>query len=161
MFERLRDSHFTPWLRHRRKRNPSYGPPTHAWPVEAKDNIPHINWLLHLPDELQEPFEEKLPSWLSSVAGAIDCRPAAIHAQGIWGPMGLARYCLKGINPSDAKAKFIRPEFQGIVYGKRCGVSVNLGPAARRRHRLDQARAGAQGRRNAHRAAEGASPSAG
>jgi len=40
----------------------------------------------------------------------------------------------KGINPRHAKLYRVRfPEAQGLAHGKRCGISANLGPAARER----------------------------
>ena len=52
--------------------------------------------------------------------------------------MGTAQYCMKGINPYHAGRRFIRPENQGTVYGKRVGINRSLGKAARRKPVLKQ-----------------------
>ncbi len=52
-FERLRDNHFTRWLRYRdqlarKSGRPGLGPPTYAWVIEVKDGYTHIHWCVHV-----------------------------------------------------------------------------------------------------------------
>lgn len=49
--------------------------------------------------------------------------------------MPLARYACKGIRPDHARRMYIKPIAQGIVVGKRSGVSRALGKAAIKRRR--------------------------
>ena len=48
---------------------------------------------------------------------------------------------LKGINPKYGPFYRVRPEGQGEVHGKRCGLSKNLGLAARERFNMKKAAA--------------------
>lgn len=47
------------------------------------------------------------------------------------GVLGLCRYLLKGIEPAVAYRFGIRPEYQGIIWGKRLGYSESLGQQRR------------------------------
>jgi len=138
-FERLRDNHFSRWLRYRSQkaqkagRRP-FGAPTHAWVIEAKDGYQHVHWNLHMPTSLEKEFLKRLPKWLEKAAGKIEMPLGVIHSQPIT-DFGYSRYCMKGLEPHHAKARWVRPEAQGTVVGKRCGTSLNLGPSARKRHR--------------------------
>jgi hypothetical protein len=139
-FERLRDNHFTRWLRYqsqkaRKAGRPGYGPPTYTWVIEAKDGYPHVHWNLHIHPSLRKPLLKKTEAWLERAAGEIEKPFGAIHSTPITNTRGLARYCMKGIDPHQAKARHIRPEYQGTVTGKRCGVSESLGLSARRAFR--------------------------
>lgn len=136
-FERLRDNHFTRWLRYQSQKasktgKPSFGPPTYTWVIEAKNGYPHVHWNLHIHPSLKNPLLKRIEKWLQKVAGEIEKPLGAIHSIPITNTNGLAKYCMKGIDPYQAKAKFIRPEYQGAVTGKRCGVSASLGPSARK-----------------------------
>lgn len=135
LFERLRDNHFTRWLRYlcQRDLRSDYAPPTYTWVVENSGGHTHVHWAVHLPKDLQAAFQVKLRDWLARVAG--DYLESAIKVGSIYGAGGLAAYCMKGLHPSCAAKYQIRHKPQGLVYGKRCGVSENLGPAARKRHR--------------------------
>ena len=140
LFERIRDNHFTRWLRYqsekaRKQHRAGFGPPVYTWVIEAKDGYPHVHWNLHLHPSLQREFPQKVEKWLEKVAGEIVKPLGAVHSMKITHSNGMAKYCMKGIDPYQAKAKFIRPEAQGTVVGKRCGVSESLGPAARRAYR--------------------------
>jgi hypothetical protein len=144
-FERFRDNHFTRWLRYqsqkaRKAGRPDFGPPTYTWVIEAKDGYPHVHWNLHIHPSLKKPLLAKIEKWLAKAAGEIEKPFGAVHSTAITNTNGLARYCMKGIDPYQAKAKFIRPEYQGTVIGKRCGVSESLGPSARRAFRETRAR---------------------
>lgn len=135
-FERLRDNHFTRWLRYvsRRGKGGGYGPPTYVWVLENDAGYAHIHWMVHVPAALRKRFETKVVEWVARVAGPIRCVPSAISLEEVTGSGGLGRYLMKGINPHVPKHFHVRPDPQGVVHGKRCGVSECLGPAARGRH---------------------------
>lgn len=134
-FEKLRDNHFTRWLRYqsRRSRRSNYGPPTYAWVIEHKGGDTHVHWMAHIPASLKKAFETKLPQWLAAVAGVVRCESSAIKVKPIDRLLGLGRYFMKGIDPRHAPAYHVRSVPQGVVYGKRCGISKCLGPTARAR----------------------------
>ena len=97
----------------------------------------HSHLLFHLPAEY------RVGRKLDELTVALE-RLVALHGDGIWSeyavklkiwrdPDGL--YLLKGGGPEvwrlfRIKKKFREP--QGVIHGKRCGTSQNLGPAARR-----------------------------
>lgn len=131
-FEKLRDNRFGPWLRRPRKGQPlNVAPPTYAWSFEAAGGVLAVHWLVHIPVGRVGEFREKLPQWLDAVA-SITC-PSAIDVRYAPKPMGAAKYALKGIDPIYAPVYDIQAEAQGIVHGKRSGVSACLGPTMRRR----------------------------
>ncbi|WP_339078292.1 hypothetical protein QQM41_15045 (plasmid) [Acetobacter sp. AC2005] len=84
-----------------------------------------------MPEELREEFEKKLPKWIENIVGPIKDLGGCINIKEIYGVMGVARYCMKGISPIQAGRRHIRPEEQGIVYGKRVAISRSLGKKAR------------------------------
>jgi len=137
-FERLRDNHFTRWLRYRTKGSV---PPTYVWVIENTNGHTHVHWLVHLPVRLKAAFSTKLPTWVPSVAGAIHCE-AAINVKPAQNVPGLRKYMLKTINPKLAHFYRVRPHPKGRVVGKRCGISKNLGPTAREQHRIARASRG-------------------
>lgn len=134
-FERLRDNHFTRWLRYQSARttHQGYGPPTYAWTIENVDHT-HVNWLVHIPRPITKAFRKKLPVWVRTVSGDGELLSNMIHFEPIVGVTGISRYVLKGTDPRPAKKQRIDAEPQGLVTGKRCGISVCLGRAARDRY---------------------------
>jgi hypothetical protein len=126
-FEKLRDNHFVRWLRHRRE-----VPAHYVWAVENSGGDTHVHWVVHIPKSLRAKFDTKLPEWLTRVAGTIRC-PEAIKIKPVWYLPTLLPYLLKGLDPCFTAPYGIKHIPQGLVYGKRCGVSKSLGPASRTR----------------------------
>jgi hypothetical protein len=134
-FEKIRVSHFRPWLVYQSKksRRLDFGRPTYAWVIENGGGHTGAHWLVHVPERLQAEFRKKLPKWLETCAGPVNS-PQALDIQKADTPHKAGLYMAKGINPRYAKLYRVRfPEAQGLVHGKRCGISANLGPAARER----------------------------
>jgi hypothetical protein len=127
-FEKLRDNHFVPWLRYRRA-----VPAHYVWVLENQGGDTHVHWVVHVPPSLREAFRTKVPEWLGQVAGTILCAESAINIKPVTNLRSLARYLLKGMDPRYAPRYSVRCVSQGLVHGKRCGVSKSLGPAARTR----------------------------
>src|SRR5262245_34087159 len=67
-FERLRDNHFTRWLRYHTRGGV---PPTYVWVIENTKGYTHVHWLLHLPAHLKPAFAAKLLDWVPAVAGTV------------------------------------------------------------------------------------------
>jgi hypothetical protein len=128
IFEKLRDNHFVRWLRYGTS-DLSY----YVWVIENSGGNTHVHWVLHLPKSLRAAFEIKLAEWLARVAGPITCRQSAIKIQAVTNLRGLGLYLLKGMDPRYAARCGVKDVPQGLVYGKRCGVSKSLGPASRAR----------------------------
>ena len=109
----------------------------------------HAHNLIYVPRHLLAGFTGMLPRWTGNPAVPKDQWPDMKRKEhvlgygqdGIWQLMrvydhgvGLRRYLLKGA--SDRWNRLgIRHSDQGIVVGKRCGSSNNLGPTARGRYR--------------------------
>jgi hypothetical protein len=81
-------------------------------------------------------IRSKLREWLARVAGTIACRESAINIKPVTNLRGLGLYLLKGMDPRYAPRCGVKHIPQGLVYGKRCGISKTLGPASRTRLRL-------------------------
>jgi hypothetical protein len=157
MFERLRDRHFTKWLRDiaQRKNRPDWLPACYVWSIEGTRGYPNIHWLVHIPPALKTKFEAKLKKWLQRLAGPLnmDQRPVVVGPADE--PKGATLYLLKGLDPRYAKLLKIRVKPQGPVSGKRAGMSVSLGPAARARYVVralptSESQVGTRGARKRH-----------
>lgn len=135
-FMRLLDEKFGPWWRRpsRRLKLGNQGSPVYAWIAENGAGHHGIHWAVHVPAHRRADFEERLPAWLRAVAGDIT-EGVTIHTAKIYSPQGLRLYLLKGCDPHYAQFCKIDFQDQGIVHGKRSGVSRSL-------QRLARARAG-------------------
>jgi hypothetical protein len=135
MFEQLRDRHFTKWLRDRAtsRSKPEWLPALYVWAIEGTKGHPNIHWLLHIPPPLRTEFGSKLGSWLTRLASPFTEGQRPILVQSAYDPMGATLYLLKGADPKCGRLYKIKTRPQGLVIGKRAGMSKALGPAARAR----------------------------
>lgn len=134
VFEKLRDNHFTRWLRYQSlRRRPDWTPAYYVWSIENHGGDTHVHWIVHIPKALRAEFREKLPLWLARVAGTVHCSASAINVEPVTRLRGLERYVLKGMDPHYARRYRVRHDPQGLVFGKRCGISKSLGPTAIKR----------------------------
>ena len=137
---------FTRWLLHQSQKalkqgRPDYGPSTYETVIEAPDGHFHVHWTVHVPSKLQALFVKTLPRWIEKTCGPARS-DAVIDVREVETVMALGRYCMKGIDPHQARRYFVEAEDQGVVFGKRVGISRSLGPKARRK---EQARRSATG----------------
>lgn len=132
-FRHLRKNRFGRWLRYHSRRINDPMPPHDRWNIEDKNGYPHVHWAVFVPEALEKAFRAQLPKWLADVAGEIACE-TAIHIDSIYASHSLGRYQMKGLQPHVARQYHVRSQPQGVVFGKRCGVSRALGPAERRRY---------------------------
>jgi len=133
MFERLRDNHFTKWLRDtaRRRKRPDWMPAHYVWAIEGTHGHPNIHWLVHVPAEIKREFETKLSRWMARLAGPLNSDQRPILVQATFDATGAALYLLKGTDPRYGRKYRIKTSPQGTVRGKRAGMSKSNGPAAR------------------------------
>ena len=129
-FRQLLKSRFARWLR-RNPKNRRQRPPTYVWCFEAAGNQIAVHWLVHIPRGLIREFRRELPAWVDATAGKIHDVSFVKHRP-IYNLIGARRYILKGTDPKIARQWKITPSDQGIVIGKRCGFSQNLGPVSRK-----------------------------
>lgn len=133
-FQKLREAHFGQWCRRPgRKSGLASCSPTFAWVREAA-GAHGAHWLVHVPPGRERDFEKRLPKWLASVAGQ-EPEIGAIKVEPAYKPSGAKLYMLKGIDPVYADFYGVTHVPQGVIDGKRAGVSQNLGPLAKRRMR--------------------------
>jgi hypothetical protein len=64
---------------------------------------------------------------------AVLVKPTGSGQRGSGGPLGWWRYICKGLHPVDAMQRYIKPQRQGDITGKRTGMTENLNRAARLR----------------------------
>ena len=119
------------WWDHKRKAEPSLGALTDVRVWENKHGILHVNWLVRVPEHLEEEFDKKLDRWLGKV---VPDQPAeAVKKTAIYNLNGLLKYVLKGTEQNNADRFGIDPVNQGEVWGRRAAASINLGKVARDR----------------------------
>ena len=115
-----------------------------VWARERSDKgsspTEHAHLVFHLPDEWRQ--GERRAEIIAILERLIDR-----HGGGLYGDWTLklthhtngdVRYLLKGGTPEvwrDHKVKRKWRRSQGLIHGKRCGTTENIGPAARRRWR--------------------------
>ncbi|MGY6286078.1 hypothetical protein ACXIT0_24845 [Methylorubrum extorquens] len=134
-FERLRDNHYTRWLRYRSQKpfRRDHGEATYVWVIENASGHTHVHWMVYVPRVLIREFKTKVPAWTATVSGSAEISDGTIHIEPVDRPTGLGKYLMKGLDPRIAKQHRIDHVPQGIVHGKRCGISKCLGKAARER----------------------------
>jgi hypothetical protein len=133
-FMTLLDRKFGPWWR-RPSRHLKIGPqgaPAYAWVAEAAGGYPGIHWVLHIPQTRRTDFIARLPKWLKNIAGDLhdEC---AFNVGTVYRAPGLRSYLLKGCDPNYADFCKFDCVPQGVVHGKRSGVSRSLQRTARSR----------------------------
>lgn len=134
-FQVLRSRRFARWASYKPSgaQFPRNGSPTDAWVLEAPNSHHNIHWLLYVRPERQREFIERLEIWVSEVFGEIGTGERVVHVQHADRPAGAAKYMAKGADPKYVSFYWLddvaKP--QGMIYGKRGGVSQNLATAAR------------------------------
>jgi hypothetical protein len=100
---------------------------------------PNGHIMLHLPRELLKELRQDELTLLPQGCRDLDGRSIRVHPTGETRAARTARviYVCKGVKPGRiAKVLGIDPEFQGRIFGKRCGLTENLTVAARRVNRV-------------------------
>lgn len=133
-FRQLVGNKFGPWWRRpsRRLRLKPQGSPAFSWVAENVNGQPNIHWAVFVPPEREADFKKRLPVWLAAVTGG-EINPAAINIKRIYNAVGLRSYMLKGTGDVFARLAKIEQKPQGLVIGKRSGVSRSLHRTARGR----------------------------
>lgn len=137
-FRRLLKSFFVKWhTRHPRVSASADPAAAYVWTAEGLPGRHGVHWLVHVPPALVPEFKSALWRWLERTAGpiidkdALDVRPA-------WSAGQAKDYMLKGLPERHARRFKIKWASQGVVYGKRCGISENLGPKAIARRKAEE-----------------------
>ena len=135
LFEAIRHK-FRDWLNYRTRKP---GPPARPAYIYAIENSgerphPHVNWLVHVPNHLLKEFDRKLPQWVKKVQGDVGPFDISCEATIETHVKRLAKYIVKGTDPLYVDHFHLREmaEPQGMVWGRRAGVSPSIGREARR-----------------------------
>ena len=132
IFQRIRHK-YCDWLNYQRKLGHAVPPPAYVFTFENTGCVPHVNWVLHVPNGFRAEFERKLPRWVRKAQGA--CGPFDVRCEPVTHtPKSLAKYIVKGTDPAFVSHFYLSEVHapQGTVYGKRAGVSPALGATARK-----------------------------
>ena len=120
------------WMNHHNKTRAARVRPAYVYTFENPDGHTHVNWVLHVPDDLKQDFVGKLPKWLAKIRGKVN--PFDINTQLVTDhPKSLAKYITKGTDPAYVKHFFLERVHapQGWFRGLRAAVSTSLDKAAR------------------------------
>jgi hypothetical protein len=140
-FAELRNQRFCRWLRTRCEQLGHSVAPHYVYAREKN----HVHWLVHVPEQLVEEFKKLVPRWITSLehkgkgsrkrAENHDPAPdGAVLIERVRNSVAARKYLLKGISPRNAfRLGIKRVEPQGIVVGRRSGVSRTLGATARKK----------------------------
>jgi len=92
----------------------------------------HSHIMIHVSGEHWFAFDSMLCQWMDS-----ERQQGLIESKPVYDEQGLMRYLLKGVEPSGwSRSWGIATSDEGVIQGKRCGTSENIGTAARTRFGL-------------------------
>lgn len=133
-FKKIIHKHNT-WLSYKRNKGFIDLAPTYVFSHENPNDNPHVNWVLHVPQNCLKEFSAKLPKWVEAVQGPIIENTISCQIINESGYMAVARYSVKGLNPEfidhfGMRNLYDRKGAQGTIYGQRAGFSRSLGPKA-------------------------------
>lgn len=144
VFTAIRRNRFDKWSRRPRRGAGRAFVPAYAYVFEnARDGVAfeqigpelphnvHVHWAVNIPAERVNDFSYLIFQWLDEHCQH-PCEANAVKMTTIGTPKGLRRYVLSGTDEKWAKRYGASYEPQGVIIGKRSGVSVNLGPSLRR-----------------------------
>ena len=124
------------WLAYKAKLRQQRMPPVYIYTFENPAGRLHVNWVVHVPDALQDEFREKLQQWVTKVRGVVG--PYDVHVQPVEVAYHkrLAKYVLKGTDRNYTRhfhLEDVDEGPQGEVWGRRAGISQAIGRRARAR----------------------------
>ena len=112
-------------------------PPFYAYSIENPANNPHCNLAVNIPPALRQDFDRKLTQWVTRAQKSCDRFDVDVQDIQPGTDKGVANYIVKGTDPNYIDHFHLRTLYdqhglQGLVYGKRAGLSEALDKAARR-----------------------------
>ena len=120
------------WLNYRTRRRDARVRPAYVFTFESPDGHTHVNWVLHVPPDLEAEFSAKLPKWATKARGTVGPFDIAVQ-QVTTHPKSLAKYIVKGTDPAYVDHFYLRKVHapQGWFRGIRAAVSTSLDKTAR------------------------------
>jgi len=131
------------WLSYKRKIGETEAAPSYAFTHEnPTGRNPHVNFCVHVPENLTEEFELKLPIWIEKVQGELEQDTLSAEPLMPRGYKAVAFYINKGVDPEFIDHFNLRHWHdkrgpQGVIYGQRAGFSRSMGPTAIRNAGFD------------------------
>ena len=125
IFRRIRHK-YRDWLSyHYKKQGKHPFPPLYLYAHENPDDAqPHVNWMVHIPAELEGKFRLKLPQWIEKSQG--ECGTFDCNVQKIVQTYAkrLAKYVVKDTEEAFIEHFYLEDmaAYQGVVFGKRAGA---------------------------------------
>lgn len=120
------------WWRYERKKNPALPELFHNYCHANPAGRRHVHWLLSVPDDMTAAFDKTVEDRLLKLT-QLDALGDALHMQKATAPGNAGKYMMKGIDPMFAGYLHIQHVDEGVVTGRRTGVSRNIGRTARSR----------------------------
>lgn len=133
VFEVIRHK-YRDWLTYLRSKGTANVAPTYVFAFENPEDLPHVNWVVHIPEGLEKEFARKLPRWVEKAQGVIEPYDISIKDVTIGTTSALANYILKGTQETHIDHFHLNGVYegsQGSVWGKRAGSSPSIGRTAR------------------------------
>lgn len=130
VFLRIRRK-FRSWLAY--KTNNSVAP-AYIYAFENPDGMPHVNWAIHVPEYLHAEFQKKLSRWVARAHQGVEQFDVSCEPVNPAYAKKLAKYIVKGTDPAYVEHFYLGDVHtdQGVIWGKRAGISPSLGTTARR-----------------------------
>lgn len=135
IFEAIRHK-YRDWLAHLRKKGGASVTPTYVFAFENPADLPHVNWVVHIPKGLEAEFDRKLRRWVLKAQGEVGPFDINIQPVTLESTATLAKYILKGTQETHIDHFYLGTVYdgpQGSIWGKRAGSSPSIGKTARDR----------------------------
>lgn len=140
IFERIRRSLRSSLNYYRKQTGDERAVPTYIYTFENPDDeSPHVNWLLHLPEDIRPKFIKKVTAAVQRTQGRLGKFDVKVDYITPGTVKTVAKYVVKGTDPAFIEHFHLQrvQAPQGSFYGKRAGISPNLGNTARQAARFN------------------------
>ena len=131
LFKLLRDKVARWWKHQRAGKGRDVGELLHYYAHANPAGSRHVHWQVHVPAAIWDEFQGIVTKRLRAVLGRVDLGDA-LHFAAIGGAGSHAKYILKGVDPDYAAHLHIEAANEGLVTGRRTGVSRAMSKAARK-----------------------------
>ena len=134
-FEAIRHK-YRDWLANLRNKGETSVIPTYVFAFENPTDLPHVNWVVHIPKGLEAEFARKLRRWVLRAQGEVGPFDVNIQPVTLESTATLAKYILKGTQETHIDHFHLGTVYdgpQGSIWGKRAGSSPSIGKTARER----------------------------
>ncbi|MEA3002304.1 MAG: hypothetical protein QOH81_1092 [Sphingomonadales bacterium] len=119
------------WAYQRKEKGRSFGPfDCYAVHEHPGGGPRHVHWFVRAPDDGRAELERIVRNRLEKMTG-LACLGRAVHFLDVEKAGGVAKYTLKGVQPTYASHFHMKASDQGFIYGRRLAISRSIGATAR------------------------------